>query len=144
MYRSSIHLYRKHSSSSSSLGRVKHLLRTMSTSSSSRYEVRGSTGRITLTRPKKLNSLSNEMIHDLTKVYTQFSKQSEELKSVWLEGEGRAFCAGGDVDVRRSEITHFISFQKSLTFTNIYRPYGRQFWKGHRRCLRISSTMSTN
>ena len=66
-------------------------------------EPTGSTGRITLTRPKKLNSLSNEMIHDLTKVYTQFSTK-KELNSVWLEGEGRAFCAGGDVDAIRTSV----------------------------------------
>ena len=43
------------------------------------------------------------MIHDLTKVYTQFSSK-EELNSVWLEGEGRAFCAGGDVDAIRTSV----------------------------------------
>ena len=61
------------------------------------------TGRIKLTRPKKLNSLSNEMIHDLTKVYTDFQTKGK-LASVWLEGEGRAFCAGGDVDAIRTAI----------------------------------------
>eukprot|EP00405_Crypthecodinium_cohnii_P022164 CAMPEP_0206465728 /NCGR_PEP_ID=MMETSP0324_2-20121206/28015_1 /ASSEMBLY_ACC=CAM_ASM_000836 /TAXON_ID=2866 /ORGANISM="Crypthecodinium cohnii, Strain Seligo" /LENGTH=404 /DNA_ID=CAMNT_0053938667 /DNA_START=15 /DNA_END=1229 /DNA_ORIENTATION=- len=48
-----------------------------------------------LCRPKKLNSLSMPMIQQLKVFYDQLEKGSD--KCVLLSGEGRAFCAGGDV-----------------------------------------------
>lgn len=56
--------------------------------------LQGSVSKLTLCRPKKLNSLSLPMIHDLRKIYADLPKTSSILL---LDGEGRALCAGGDV-----------------------------------------------
>ena len=56
--------------------------------------LQGSVSKLTLCRPKKLNSLSLPMIHELRKIYADLPKTSSILL---LDGEGRALCAGGDV-----------------------------------------------
>lgn len=50
---------------------------------------------ITLCRPKKLNSLSLSMIKDLKQIYGGLAAAG--ARCVFLKGEGRALCAGGDV-----------------------------------------------
>ncbi|KAK3636704.1 3-hydroxyisobutyryl-CoA hydrolase [Elasticomyces elasticus] len=51
---------------------------------------------ITLNRPKKLNSLDGSMARKLIPRLQEWSK-SELASVVVIKGEGRAFCAGGDV-----------------------------------------------
>lgn len=51
---------------------------------------------ITLNRPTSLNALSLDMVRDLTTTIQAF-EQSALCKLIILRGEGRAFCAGGDV-----------------------------------------------
>jgi len=53
----------------------------------------GNSVRVTLNRPEKLNALNFEMVQELTRIYDSAPKGSFLL----LEGEGKAFCAGGDV-----------------------------------------------
>ena len=54
-------------------------------------------GWVMLNRPKALNSLSYNMIRQLTKILTEWSTNAE-VKAVVVQGEGeKAFCAGGDV-----------------------------------------------
>ena len=52
---------------------------------------------IRLNRPEKLNALNEEV---LTTLYNLFSeaKASKQIKAVLLIGEGRAFCAGADIN----------------------------------------------
>ena len=58
------------------------------------FENIGGFGKLTLNRPKALNSLNEEMLRDLTKLIPEI----EKTKAFWMEGAGgRAFCAGGDV-----------------------------------------------
>jgi len=57
--------------------------------------VTGGTGKLTLTRPKKLNSLSMSMISELKQKYAELARAG--ARCVIIGGEGRAFCAGGDV-----------------------------------------------
>ena len=61
-----------------------------------KVEIRDKVGYITLNRPDKLNALNAEMI---TTVYTALYDWAAdpEVGCVVLTGEGRAFCAGGDV-----------------------------------------------
>eukprot|EP00939_MAST-03C_sp_MAST-3C-sp1_P000814 g814.t1 len=63
-------------------------------------------GTIVLNRPKKLNSLSYEMVSQLSDIYTSFQKHATSTgkQCVLLEGVGRGFCAGGDVDAIRTAI----------------------------------------
>mmetsp|Transcript_41150 Transcript_41150/g.88413 ORF Transcript_41150/g.88413 Transcript_41150/m.88413 type:complete len:401 (+) Transcript_41150:152-1354(+) len=55
----------------------------------------GGVAELKLCRPKKLNSLNIPMIHDLKKYYAELAEK--RTKCVFLKGEGRALCAGGDV-----------------------------------------------
>lgn len=61
-----------------------------------RFEVTDRVARITLNRPEKRNSLSKQMIEEIS----QALLEADDLKSVHvilLEGEGRDFCAGYDL-----------------------------------------------
>ena len=52
---------------------------------------------ITLTRPQKLNALDASMRDELVEALT-LASLDPTLTDVELRGEGRAFCAGGDLD----------------------------------------------
>jgi 2-(1,2-epoxy-1,2-dihydrophenyl)acetyl-CoA isomerase len=51
---------------------------------------------IMLNRPDKLNTMTPELMSDLTKAIGEI-EQDEEVRAVIVTGAGRAFCAGGDV-----------------------------------------------
>ncbi|OIQ93120.1 putative enoyl-CoA hydratase echA8 [mine drainage metagenome] len=59
-------------------------------------EIIGRLGRITLTRPAALNALTRAMI---VEIHAQLRawQTCPEVEAVLLRGEGRAFCAGGDI-----------------------------------------------
>ena len=53
---------------------------------------------VTLNRPKALNTISLAMASALKPLYAQWNADTEEsVTLVVMKGEGRAFCAGGDV-----------------------------------------------
>ncbi|WP_342526085.1 enoyl-CoA hydratase [Chryseomicrobium sp. FSL W7-1435] len=51
---------------------------------------------VTLNRPDALNSMNGQMIEELTTVFTELHHDTTS-KIVVLQGEGRAFSAGGDI-----------------------------------------------
>ncbi|MDD5093175.1 MAG: enoyl-CoA hydratase/isomerase family protein [Dehalococcoidia bacterium] len=51
---------------------------------------------IILNRPEKLNTMSPELMSDLTKAIGEVERD-DEVRAVIVTGAGRAFCAGGDV-----------------------------------------------
>jgi len=51
---------------------------------------------VTLNRPEKLNAINLEMKQALDKVLDEI-QSNESVKVVIIKGEGRAFCAGGDL-----------------------------------------------
>ena len=54
----------------------------------------GNFAKLTLNRPKALNSLSTQMVIDIDSQIDYFNTH----KALWIEGAGgKAFCAGGDV-----------------------------------------------
>lgn len=56
---------------------------------------------VTLNRPEVLNSMSPALMKDLTKAADIVAKD-EDIRAVIINGAGRAFCAGGDVqDIAR-------------------------------------------
>ncbi len=59
-------------------------------------EIIGRLGRITLTRPAALNALTRAMI---VEIHAQLRawQTAPDVEAVLLRGEGRAFCAGGDI-----------------------------------------------
>ncbi|KAJ1292522.1 hypothetical protein BS78_02G397700 [Paspalum vaginatum] len=59
-------------------------------------EANGSTRTLILNRPKQLNALTSAMIKGLLSCFTAFEKD-DGVKLLIMKGNGRAFCAGGDV-----------------------------------------------
>ncbi|MBN2569328.1 MAG: enoyl-CoA hydratase/isomerase family protein [Deltaproteobacteria bacterium] len=59
---------------------------------------------IKLNRPKEFNALNFELIGDLVKAL-EFCTDDDETKVVVITGEGKAFCAGGDVSLFSSKDT---------------------------------------
>ena len=57
----------------------------------------GGTLRVTLTRPQRLNALDAQMRDELVEAL-QVAAADPGVEAVELRGEGRAFCAGGDLD----------------------------------------------
>lgn len=52
---------------------------------------------INLNRPDKLNALNNDMLDELLQVF-ESAKNSKTIKALLLTGEGKAFCAGADIN----------------------------------------------
>lgn len=61
-----------------------------------RYEVRDNVATITLNRPKVLNALTFEIYAQLRDLFESL-RYDDAVKVVVITGEGRGFCAGGDV-----------------------------------------------
>ena len=61
-----------------------------------KYEKEGGIAILTLNRPKSLNSMSLELINAWT-LKLHEAEHDPEVRVVVLTGEGRAFCAGGDL-----------------------------------------------
>jgi methylglutaconyl-CoA hydratase len=57
------------------------------------YKVEGGIGEIMLNRPEKMNSLDENLIFEITDLFTDFSI-NEEVKCVILSGAGGNFCSG--------------------------------------------------
>ena len=53
--------------------------------------------RITLNRPDRLNSLSNDLLGSLATTLEEVAA-NDSIRSVVVTGAGRAFCAGADTD----------------------------------------------
>ena len=62
-----------------------------------RAEVEGTLGRLTLTRPERLNALSRQTLIDLASAARWFDDE-RDVRVVIVAGEGRAFSAGFDLD----------------------------------------------
>lgn len=66
----------------------------------------GSVARVTLARPEQRNALSTEIIDGLSAAFAGFaSEPSSSLRAVVLAGDGKAFCAGADVNWMRAATT---------------------------------------
>ncbi len=62
-----------------------------------RFEVQGSVGVITFTRPEMLNALTFDVYRELTDLFFALEKETA-VKAVVITGEGKGFCSGGDVN----------------------------------------------
>jgi len=66
-----------------------------------RYEERERVGVITLSRPERFNALTFEVYRELTDLFAVIDRRSLEpdgARALVLQGEGKAFCSGGDVE----------------------------------------------
>lgn len=73
----------------------------MPTPESFRYEERDRVGIITLDRPDRYNALTFQVYRELTDLFTVIDRRSldpEGARALVLQGEGKAFCSGGDVE----------------------------------------------
>ena len=61
------------------------------------YEVRDTIAWLTLNRPEKLNALAGEMREEIL-AHIMTAATDDAVRSIVVTGEGRAFCAGGDID----------------------------------------------
>jgi len=61
----------------------------------------GSRFDIVLNRPEKRNAFHPEMIKEITQSFRMVA-QEPKAKYVYLSGEGKSFCAGGDLDWMKS------------------------------------------
>ncbi|MDF8332190.1 crotonase/enoyl-CoA hydratase family protein [Novosphingobium cyanobacteriorum] len=63
-----------------------------------RYEVADNIATITLNRPDKLNSFTEQMSHELIAAF-DLTDADDDVRAVIVTGEGRAFCAGADLSL---------------------------------------------
>ena len=61
------------------------------------YSVAGGIARVKFARPETLNSLTFKVYRDLADLFYRL-RSDETVKVVVLEGNGRGFCSGGDVN----------------------------------------------
>jgi enoyl-CoA hydratase/carnithine racemase len=64
-----------------------------------RFEQDGHVGRLTLTRPEKLNSFTLEMWRELRELGEELLRDPGDLRALVVIGEGRAFSSGIDTSV---------------------------------------------
>lgn len=93
------------------------------------YEVKGHLARITMNRPEHLNCFSEEMIHLWTKALEDV-RDREDIYAVLLSGNGKAFCAGGDVKAMAAGDGFFESHD-DISSTALARK--KSLWKGIQR-----------
>ena len=59
-------------------------------------EKKGKIAWITLNRPQSLNSMNDVLVDELHKAL-DYATCNDNIKAVVLTGNGKAFCAGGDL-----------------------------------------------
>jgi methylglutaconyl-CoA hydratase len=70
-----------------------------------KVEREGAVARVTLNRPEVRNAFNAELIAALRATFDEFAaEQPGELRAVVLAGEGKAFCAGADIEWQRASI----------------------------------------
>lgn len=93
------------------------------------YEVKGHAAYITLNRPEHLNCFSEEMIHLWTAALEDI-RDRDDIYAVLLSGNGKAFCAGGDVKAMAAGDGFFESHE-DITSTALARK--NSLWTGIQR-----------
>jgi|SRR5690625_153034 len=66
------------------------------------FSVKNQIGTITLNRPNALNAFSMEMITNWIKILEEV-RDTDSIKVLVLTGNGKAFCAGGDIKSMKAE-----------------------------------------
>lgn len=68
-----------------------------------RVDVADRIARVTINRPEALNSVNAELHTALSRVFIDLGER-RDLSAIVLTGEGRAFCAGGDIEWMKAAI----------------------------------------
>lgn len=74
-------------------------------------EHRGAVGIIRLTNPEKLNALTYRMREEFVRAFYSLLSDSS-VRSIYITGEGRGFCAGGDLKILREENDSWSSYRR--------------------------------
>ena len=82
-------------------------------------EMKNRIGHIILNRPDKLNALSREMVEQVIHSLNTLL-QDDAIKAIIVSGNGKAFCAGGDIESMKNlsdanEIVKWIDFVSGLS-----------------------------
>ena len=93
------------------------------------YEVENHLARITMNRPEQLNCFSEEMIHLWTSALEDI-RDRDDIYAVLLTGNGKAFCAGGDVKAM-AKGDGFFESHEDITSTALARK--NSLWKNIQR-----------
>ena len=75
------------------------------------YKKEGRIGIITISRPEVLNSMNTVTINEMKDMFNEID-EDKEIRCLILTGEGRAFCAGGDIN-EESKTTVLTGYQFS-------------------------------
>ncbi len=70
------------------------------------FNKKGKVATIVLNRPNAMNSMNKELIDELAMALAKV-KEDREIKTVVLTGQGKAFCAGGDLNYLLSLTNQF-------------------------------------
>ena len=81
--------------------------------------VDGPVATLTLNRPDALNALSPRMVEELTLAVNEVEKQGG-VKALVIRGEGRAFCAGADLDYLERAFEDYPLLNSYLTDLNAF------------------------
>lgn len=68
-------------------------------------EVKDKIATVTLSRPEVHNALNEEMISELTNVFSKLNKD-EKVRVIILQAKGKSFCAGGDLDWMKAALNY--------------------------------------
>jgi 2-(1,2-epoxy-1,2-dihydrophenyl)acetyl-CoA isomerase len=75
------------------------------------FEIENGVGKITLNRPDKFNSFVRQMAFDLQARLDE-CEANNEVRSIYITGEGKAFCAGQDlaeaIDPKQTELNKIV------------------------------------
>lgn len=69
------------------------------------FEVKNGVAWVTLNRPDKLNSFTEQMNQEMSQAMKQIAKD-DAIRAVVITGEGRAFCSGEDLGSLGEETNH--------------------------------------
>ncbi|WP_163527338.1 enoyl-CoA hydratase/isomerase family protein [Halobacillus ihumii] len=89
------------------------------------FKVEDHIATITLNRPDRLNAFSEEMIH-LWIEALETVRDSEQIRAVLIKGNGKGFCAGGDIKEMIAG-NGFYKSEEDLTSTGLARK--NSLWK---------------
>jgi len=76
-----------------------------------RFELQGHVGILTLDRPDRLNAINLDLYKALARAFYRISAR-DDIRVLVIEGAGRAFCAGGDVEFMRQQYEGVVDLQR--------------------------------
>lgn len=79
-----------------------------------------------LNRPEKLNALNPQMGEELLKAFNEI--ESSDARAIIMTGEGRAFCAGGDVQEDIAPLSGMNPAEFNKYFGEITKAYKKIFY----------------